>query len=516
MLAGLTVGVAGAALAQPAAQRGARVTCAAGQAAGYACSNVDLMSFMPFTEMGLSAGGGYGKLNDIWGWTDPETGKEYALVGLINGTAFVDVSDPVNPRFLGRLPTHTTQSSWRDVKVYRDHAYIVSEAQGHGLQVFDLRRLRSVGSTPVTFTETAHYDRFGPAHNVFINEATGFAYAVGINGSQTIPPGYPNAQDCGPGLHVVDLSTPASPQFAGCVLDRASGFSTHPGYTHDVQCVLYRGPDAEHQGREICVGSNETAISVVDVTDKQAPRVLATRGYANSAYVHQGWFDEAQRYFYQDDELDESRGLVARTRTLIWDMADLDNPVLVKEHYGVEGAIDHNQYIVGRYLFQANYNSGVRILDLADPTELVEVGFFDTYVPNNSPGFQGAWSVYPFFKSGNVIISSIGEGLFVVRPGGPISLGGEAPAPPERFAVVSAFPNPFREAANVVLDVDTARDVRVAVYDVLGREVARLHEGPLAARRHVLRFEADLPSGTYFVRVVAGGAMQTLRLVHVR
>src|SRR5690606_20218176 len=99
-------------------------------------------------QMGASGG------NDIWGWTDPETEKEYALMGLNNGTAFVDVSDPVNPVYLGKLPTHTQSSLWRDIKVYADHAFVVSEASGHGMQVFDLTRLRGVTS-PQTFTVDA-------------------------------------------------------------------------------------------------------------------------------------------------------------------------------------------------------------------------------------------------------------------------------------------------------------------------------------------------------------------------
>jgi choice-of-anchor B domain-containing protein len=107
-------------------------------AAGYPCSNVDFLSF----TAGSALGGG--SMNDIWGWTDPEFGTEYVLLGRTSGTAFVDISDPVNPIYLGNLPTYTSNSSWRDIKVDGNYAYVVSEASGHGMQIFDLTKLRNV------------------------------------------------------------------------------------------------------------------------------------------------------------------------------------------------------------------------------------------------------------------------------------------------------------------------------------------------------------------------------------
>ena len=105
--------------------------------------------------------------------------KMYALVGLDNGTAFVDVTDTDSLVYLGKLPTETSASPWRDIKVYQDHAFIGSEAGGHGMQVFDLTRLRSVDNPPVSFTTDAVYTGFGNSHNIVINEATGYAYPVG-------------------------------------------------------------------------------------------------------------------------------------------------------------------------------------------------------------------------------------------------------------------------------------------------------------------------------------------------
>ncbi|MEM8487204.1 MAG: choice-of-anchor B family protein [Bacteroidota bacterium] len=366
-----------------------QATCTNGKADAYDCNAVDLQATLSIDEMG---GGRQTDGNDIWGWTDPTTGKEYALVGLSSGTAFVDISTPTAPVYLGSLDTHTNNSSWRDVKVYKNHAYIVSEAGGHGMQVFDLTQLANVTSPPQTFSETAHYDQFGNAHNIVINEDSGFAYAVGSN-------------SCAGGLHMVDISTPQSPVEAGCF----SG----DGYTHDAQCVMYTGPDTAHQGQEICINSNEDTITIVDVTDKGAPKQLSRVGYPNSEYVHQGWFDEQQTYFYQNDELDEGS---TNTRTLIWDLTDLDDPVLTEEYFGETRAIDHNLYVKGDYVYEANYTAGLRILDITEREGPVEVAFFDTYTSSNNASFNGAWSSYPYFESGNVIVSNIEAGLFILKP----------------------------------------------------------------------------------------------------
>ena len=123
------------------------------------------------------------------------------------------------------------------------------------MQVFDLTELRNFNGNPSTFSNTAYYSGFGNAHNIFINEDTGFAYAVGT-------------QTCGPGgLHIIDISTPSMPSKSACVSDPNTGRS-NTGYSHDVQCVVYDGPDSEYVGKEICFGSNETRLWIADVSTK--------------------------------------------------------------------------------------------------------------------------------------------------------------------------------------------------------------------------------------------------------
>lgn len=483
---------------------GTQVSCSGGGVAAiFPCSGIDLLGFLPLGDLG--AGPGIGA-NDIWGWTDPETSREYALLGLEDGVSFIDVTDPLNPVHIGNLPrTPGSQvSTWRDLKVYENHVFVVADGAGpQGMQVFDLTELRTATNLPVVFEAGQVYREVDSAHNIAINEESGFAYIVGARGVE---------RACGGGLHMVDIREPFNPRFAGCFADSSTGRSG-TGYTHDAQCVIYNGPDTEHQGKEICIGSNETAISIADVTDKNAPVALATGTYPDAEYVHQGWLTEDHRYFYQDDELDELVGLYTQTRTLIWDLADLDDPVLLAQHLGVASAIDHNQYVRGDYLYQSNYTSGLRVLDISEPGAPVEIAFFDTFPAADNPTvFDGTWSNYPFFASGNIIVSGRGEGLFILRSTAFKVASEDVAAPPSSFILAPAFPNPFTERTALQLTLPATQQVTIAVYDVLGRQVALLHEGPLPAGAHTLTFEAeDLPGGTYFVR--ANGVSSSTQVV---
>jgi choice-of-anchor B domain-containing protein len=385
---------------------GEKVECEDGESSGFGCSNVDMLSFLPLSDIGAGRGV---QTNDVWGWTDPDSGREYALIGMTDATSFVDVTDAGNPVFLGTLDRTpgAAGSNWRDIKVYDNHAFIVSEAGVHGVQVFDLTQLRDVQNAPAEFEQTAHYDGISASHNIVINEESGFAYSVGSNSG---------GETCGGGLHMIDVRNPAEPTFAGCFSDPNTG-NAGTGYSHDAQCVMYSGPDTDYHGREICIGANETAISVADVTDKANPIAISSATYPTVGYAHQGWFPADQRYWFMNDEGDETNPELelTATRTLIWDLQDLDDPILIKEHLGETMTIDHNLYIKGDLMYQSNYVSGLRILDVSDPENPVEVGFFDTVPEDESVVFNGSWSNYPFFESGTIVVTSGAEGVFLLQ-----------------------------------------------------------------------------------------------------
>ncbi|MBO6795481.1 MAG: choice-of-anchor B family protein [Balneolaceae bacterium] len=414
--------------------------CEDGLADGnYPCENIGMYAHISRSEFDTE------RLNDIWGWTDPQTGKEYALVGKYDGVAFVDVSDPENPQIIGALPESsfsakrvdlrtadleicefgigstpeakalTEGSVWRDLKVYQNHLFVVADAQSHGMQVFDLTNLRNFDGTVLNFDADAIYTEFSNAHNIVINETTGFAYAVGATNS--VNEDFVN--DCNEGgLHMMDISNPKSPVFAGCYRNtEAPRRRSNSAYIHDAQCVTYSGPDADYQGSEICFNAAERAVDIADVSDKSNPLHLGYAANPNVQYSHQGWLTEDQAYFIMNDELDELN-LGRNTKTHVFDVRDLENPVFVGSFDHITRTIDHNLYIKNDHTILTNYTSGVRILENQDLSnaEFLQVGFFDTTPRNNSITFEGTWSSYPYFESGILIVSDIFGGLFVLNP----------------------------------------------------------------------------------------------------
>lgn len=366
--------------------------CVNGMAGDYPCKDYDLLAHVTLEEMaGVNTEG-----NDSWGWVDPVTKSEYALMCTNKGVSFIDITNPAEVQIIGFLKTRTENSLWRDVKVYNNIAYIVSEAENHGMQIFNLGRLREVTNPPVEFTQDRQFTEFGSAHNIVINESKGYAYPVGTSrlGLYKGGPIFINIQD------------PFKPVIEG-------GFR---GYSHDAQVVTYNGPDTDHTGKEILISSNENEVVIVDISDKANPIKLSSITYPNIGYTHQGWFTEDFKYFLLGDELDE-RDKGVNTRTIVFDFTDLDNPVYHFDYLGKFAAIDHNGYVKGNLFYQANYTAGVRIIDITniENKDIKEVGFFDTHPQNNNTSFNGAWNVYPYFPSGNIIVSDINRGLFVIR-----------------------------------------------------------------------------------------------------
>jgi choice-of-anchor B domain-containing protein len=464
--------------------------CESGLAGIYPCSNVHLVSYLTLSELGAPSGIG---LNDAWGWTDGKNGKRYVLVGREDGLAFVDVTRPEAPIYIGELPrTKTAQPHvWRDVKVDGDYAFIVADGSAgqhdyHGMQIFDLKHVQEFQGTPLTFSADALYSNFGAAHNIVINEESDRAYIVGARGAGEI---------CGGGFHILDISKPLEPSFLGCFADVGTGRS-RTGYTHDAQCVTYHGPDTFHAGREICVGSNETAISISDLTNAFSPIALSRGTYPSSGYIHQGWFTEDHRYFVQNDEMDE-RVNGGGTRTLIWDMLDLSDPVLVTEFRSDQASIDHNLYIKDGLAFQANYTSGLRVLDVRDPLNPAVLGYFDTTPENSSVTFSGVWTAYPFPDANLIAATSRGEGLFLLEPA-------------DLLGTRLYAPSASVEAGEVTLSWDVDGENNVQEYQIEWRSgnhpfevLDRVVPPTFFERSHTYSYQFQVEEGAFDIRIKA-------------
>ena len=217
----------------------------------------------------------------------------------------------------------------------------------------------------------------------------------------------------------MDIKNPLEPTFVNCVgrgvyeVPRKDG----DAYTHDVQCVVYNGPDARYLGKEICVSSNEDTVNIVDVTDKSNPYQISVATYEGVKYTHQGWLTEDHSYFLVGDELDEQKFGI-NTKTFIWDLTDLEDPKHFASYEHSTKAIDHNMYVKGNYVYQANYEAGLRILDLTDVSKgkLREVGYMDTMPNSDRAEFNGVWSVFPYYNSGTVVVSGTNGVLYIAKP----------------------------------------------------------------------------------------------------
>ncbi|CAG0953982.1 hypothetical protein PHYC_00356 [Phycisphaerales bacterium] len=329
--------------------------------------------------------------NDCWGYVSP-SGREYAIMGLADRMAFVEVTNPSNPVIIAQITR--PNSLWGDVKVYAGYAYCSNESSG-GIQVINLN---NIDAGQVTLVRSVTSNGLTHCHNVALNPDTPFVYLCGSNAGAS-----------GGALVAYSLADPSNPVLAGVW----SG-----PYTHDAQIVSYTsGPYA---GREIafcCCEAN--GVYVVDVTNKSSMFVVGSTTYPGVQYCHQAWLSPDRRYLYVDDELDGPAQGVPSTLTRVIDVQNLAAPTLVSTFpSNASTSTDHNLYTNGRYIYAANYHSGLRVFDtqgLGTPTSPVEVAYFDTYPEDNSTGYDGAWSTYPYFPSGTILISDIDRGLFVVR-----------------------------------------------------------------------------------------------------
>ncbi len=370
--------------------------CINGMSGIYPCDNVDLLAYVPLSNIGANPNND--NTNDIWGWVSPVSGKEYAIVGVSNGTAFVDVSSPESPVYLGTLPTHTSNSLWRDVETLDHYCFVGSEAGGHGLQVFDLLQLDNV-TAPTSFIETAYYGGFGNSHTIAIDAESKILMAMGTNTFNGGP-------------HLVDISNPLQPTLMG-------GYA-ESGYTHDGTILTYNGPDVNHQGDVIvvaCNGNSGWGVVTLNVTDPTDILFLDNYEYPERGYTHQGWFTKDMAHYLVNDELDEQNFGTA-TRTHIFDFTDLDNIGYMNYYQSTNSSIDHNLYVKDQFVYESNYRSGVRILDASRVSTgvLNEVGYFDLFPTNDLPQFSGTWSNYPYLPSGVNLATSMYDGFFILRP----------------------------------------------------------------------------------------------------
>jgi choice-of-anchor B domain-containing protein len=394
----------------------------------FRCKNFDLYDFVNHEELGSFGYNGIRSGSSAWGWTDPDSGREFVASGVYDGVSFIEVLPEGKLLPLGFLPKYAALASgawWTEIRPYLHYMVIGSELVGNGVQIFDMTKLLTLtGADGIHYFNneedlTGHFNSslpIGRSHCVVVNEEKKYGVAVGVQ---------PRAEGCMGGLHFFSLEDPSNPVDLGC--------DGQDGYTHDAQCLVYRGPDARYEGREVCYGYDEDTLTIFDVTDKQAVKIISRTTYEGATFTHQGWVNDVnnQEWLFMDDEYDEVEvaGPAADGYpvTYIWNIQDLENPKQTGLFKAANRGIDHNQYLWGNYIYQSSYGSGMRVYDISsvpeDPTgkSVCEVAFFDTYPEDDStPGngisqFSGSWHSYAGFASGFVFINTIERGGFLVK-----------------------------------------------------------------------------------------------------
>ncbi len=390
----------------------ANESCNNGMAGDYPCSNIDLLSHVPVAALSSVSN----SANDIWGHVDLNNRREYAIVGMQASIAVVDVTEPTSPVVVGEITGQST--TWRDIKVYqyfdstsgrfKAYAYASADSVTEGFSIIDLNNLPERVSLVRRNTDDNR------AHNIYISNVD---YTLNTPLAGATSQLHLVGQDSNGGaFRSYALSAPQAPtpSYIPNGLTRAD-------YTHDASSMHITDARAQTDcvnstasGCTVMLDFNESSMRLWDHTDSNSTSELRNTSYNEVAYTHSGWFSEDKQYAFVHDELDE-RNFSLNTRVMIFDISSLTAPVLAGIWSSNNGTIDHNGYVRGNRYYMSNYERGLTVLDISDPTAPEEAGFFDTYPAFNSTNFNGAWGVYPFLPSGNILVSDIQRGLFVLK-----------------------------------------------------------------------------------------------------
>ncbi|MBU2969486.1 choice-of-anchor B family protein [Pseudoalteromonas sp. C2R02] len=389
--------------------------CQNGSAAGFECQNVDLISHIPLTSISGSPFSG----SDIWGHIDLNNNKEYAIMGHDKGVTVFDLSVPSQPKQVGTISGIAT--SWRDIKVYQyfdntlnayqAFAYTTAESSD-GIVIIDLNNLPNSVSKINQLNQKEQF-----IHNVYISNVD-YGLGLALPGSEANVIALGGSKSGG-AFRSYSLSDPTN-----IPISFENSQASRLDYTHDAASAFIKDERAQRDCGEasgkctVLVDFNENEMRVWNISNSNEAKLLSSITYNevsdDNKYVHSGWFSEDNRYVYLHDEFDETRGSL-NTTVRIFDLQNLTAPVQVASWKSNNPTIDHNGFARGNRYYMSNYERGLTILDISDPINPVEIGFFDTFPSSNNSSFNGAWGVYPFLPSGLILLSDINSGLYVLK-----------------------------------------------------------------------------------------------------
>lgn len=467
--------------------QGAPITAAGpGPILEFPAQGVTLLSWLPLGRFH----DGSANANDVYGYASPG-GREYAILGLEKGTGFVDITNPLLPVVVAVMPD--ARSLWSDMTTVGEYAFNVNESGG-GMQVFDLRR---IDEGIVTQVASLTGGGLATSHTITASPAGPYLFLNGSGAGEG-------------GLVAVDVSDPVHPLVRG---------QWQTMYVHDSWIHSYHvGP---YEGREIAfcaVGMN--GLRIVDVTDKDNLFTVSGGGYPNLSYCHHTWLDVDERYLFVNDELDEIWDEDVNTSTTyVLNVSSLANPSYFTSFSNGNSAIDHNPMGRGKYLYEANYTSGLRIYDVADPASVREVAYFDSRPENDGQTFNGAWGVFVGLPSGVILVSDMERGLFVLKHDAVTSAVSHSPWDEGPRIAFGVHPNPFRERSTISFDLPEATEGRIRILNAGGRLVETVREGRFAAGLQAVEWDPGARGtapGVYFVVFESPAVRESRRVTYLR
>lgn len=414
----------------------------------------------------------------VWGYVAPD-GKEYAILGGALGTSFFNISDSANIYEVDFFPTNINFSNpdqgvlWKEMKVYSHYAYVVSEADTSGVEIYDLQYLPDTVLFVKKFTAPGHRS----THSV--SQEGHYLYLNGSNAS------------FGQGIAVLDLIDPVNPVLRG---------KWNTRYVHD--CRVLRDTI-------FAMNINDGNVTVIDAGNKDSLKTITQWLNLPNPSPHNNALTSDRKYLYSTDEVGAIPRLIK-----IWNIQDLSNVTQVStwQPSNITTSIVHNVEIYGDTAVIAHYTAGVRVLDISNPAQPSEIAWYDTYPSNNGNTYTGCWGVYKF-PSGKIAASDMKTGLYVLKVGNSVGINDNNNSADD-YKLGQNYPNPFNPKTVIKYSISENNFVNLKVFDILGNEVSELVNKKQTAGNYQIEFNGEsLSSGIYFYRLTSGEFDETKRMI---
>ena len=412
--------------------------------------------------------------NEVWGFAI--NGHEYAVLGTTLGTHFFDVTDPENifekdfyaGADSGPVIIH------RDYHDYNGYLYAVSDEGESTLQIFDISNLPEEIS--LVYDDNDILER---VHNIYIDTTAGKMYACAAKGGDSAYKA----------VKIYSLEDPTDPQKIGQygVVGGQSFGHVHDAYVENDTAFFNTGGDG---------------LFVIDFSgdDPELIDYFSSVDYPQAGYNHSGWLTEDKEYYYFADETHGTSMKIVKTNGF----NELEIIGTFDAGKANEFSIPHNQIVHDGFLYVSYYYEGIQIFDIADPENPVNVYGYTTSNIDPKASYEGAWGVYPFLPSGNIIVSDMQEGLFVFKCIGE-NCGDPASSDDIESKELNLFPNPTSGSFSISSTVDIRT---ITLYSINGEML-----GELEGESNIFMLPSFVSDGVYFVEGIANGAIYRSRIV---